>query len=199
MTSTTPETELGVPALKEWAVIVQALVTGEQVLDLRKGGLHEDGRHFALRSTRCWLYPTSEHQRDELVAPAYRHWLELAPGSPVGEAITLPAWAEVVAVAEVRDPTEVDAVADKTIWSREYAEQRLRWKRRDPLTVLALRVHVLDEPIVVPWSDDYGGCTSWVDLAELPDPVTQAARPALSDEAFDARLAGVREVLPSLR
>src|SRR3989442_1398808 len=43
---------VGVPAFKEWAVIVHALLEGEQILDVRKGGLHEDERRFGLKSRR---------------------------------------------------------------------------------------------------------------------------------------------------
>ena len=39
---------VSVPAYKEWAVIVHALLEGEQILDVRKGGLREDGRRFGL-------------------------------------------------------------------------------------------------------------------------------------------------------
>ena len=52
---------------------MRALLEGEQILDVRKGGLREDGRHFALHSQRLWLYPTAEHQKPELLKPAYRH------------------------------------------------------------------------------------------------------------------------------
>ena len=48
------------PACKEWAAVVHALLEGEQILDVRKGGLREDGRHFSVQSTRFWLYPTAE-------------------------------------------------------------------------------------------------------------------------------------------
>jgi len=43
------------PACKEWAAVVHALLEGEQILDARKGGLREDGRHFSVQSTRFWL------------------------------------------------------------------------------------------------------------------------------------------------
>ena len=58
------------PAYKEWATIVHALLTGEQVLDVRKGGIREDGRHFSVQATRFWLYPTAEHQKAELLEGA---------------------------------------------------------------------------------------------------------------------------------
>jgi hypothetical protein len=185
------------PALKEWAAIVHALLEGEQIVDLRKGGLREDGRHFGVQASRCWLYPTAEHQRGELLKEAYRHYTDLAVASPVGGPITIPGWAEVVDVATVTEPEQLEALDGKTIWSRDYAASRLKWKQRDPLWVLVLRVHRLLEPVTVGWRDEYGGCTSWVALAELPDdPSELPSEPALSDVAFEARRKGVVDALP---
>jgi hypothetical protein len=187
------------PAYKEWATIVQALLAGEQVLDVRKGGLHEEGRHFAVQATRFWLYPTAEHQRAELLKEPYRHWVDVAPAAPVGDDVVLPGWADVVRVATVTEPEELDAVASKLIWTSEYAASRLAWKRRDPLHVLALRAHRFVEPVTVAWSDEYGGCTTWVEIDALPDdPASLASVPALSDVAFAARVKGAVESLPSL-
>jgi len=51
--------------------------------------------------------------------------------------------------------------------------------------------------ITVPWRDEYGGCTSWVDLHDLPDdPASVPSTPALSDVAFEARRKGTAEALP---
>jgi hypothetical protein len=184
-------------AYKEWAVIVHALVEGEQVLDVRKGGLREDGRHFGLQATRLWLYPTAEHQQPELLKPAYRHLIELASASPVGEPIRIDSWADIVGVATLTTPEELAAFDSKLIWTFDYAESRLHWKKRDPLWVLALRVHRLHEPVIVPWREEYGGCTSWVDLQGLPDdPAALPSEPALSDIAFKSRLKGVIGALP---
>ena len=55
-----------------------------------------------------------------------------------------------------------------------------------------MRAYRLAEPIEVPWREEYGGCTSWVDLLDdLPDPTDLPYEPALSDTAFAARLKGV--------
>jgi hypothetical protein len=187
------------PAFKEWAVIVHALLEGEQILDVRKGGIREDGRHFSLRATRLWLYPTAEHQKPELVKEPYRHWIDLAHAAPVGEPIVIEGWADVVRVATVTTTDELAAIESKLIWTADYAEARLGWKHRDPLWVLALRVHRLLEPVTVPWREDYGGCTSWVDLDGLPeDPETLPSEVALSDVAFAARLKGAVDALPTL-
>ena len=149
---------MATPAFKEWAVIVHALLEGEQILDVRKGGLHEDGRRFGLQATRVWLYPTAEHQDAELLKPAYRSTIDLAAGSPVGQPIRIDGWADIVGT--ISAPELRDSLDSKLICTREYAESRQHWKKRQPLWVLAMRVHRLVEPLEVPWREDYGGCTS---------------------------------------
>jgi hypothetical protein len=188
------------PAYKEWATIVHALLVGEQVLDVRKGGIREDGRHFSVQATRFWLYPTAEHQKPELLKEPYRHWMDLAHASPVGDPIVLEGWADLERVATITEPEQLEAIASKLVWTSDYAASRLKWKKRDPLHVFALRAHRLLEPITVPWRDEYGGCTSWVELDGLPaDPASLASQPALSDVAFGARLKGAVDALPELQ
>ena len=180
---------MSVPAFKEWAVIVRALLAGEQILDVRKGGLREDGRHFAVRAPTCWLYPTVEHQREDLLKPAYRRWIhETEAAAPPPDQVRIDGWAEIVAATTVTDPDQLAQLDSKLIWTLDYASSRLSWKRRDPLWVLALRAYRLSEPLVVPFEPEYRGCTSWVDVHGLPaDPSSLAAEPALSDESFAAR------------
>jgi hypothetical protein len=185
------------PAFKEWAVIVHALLQGEQILDVRKGGLHEPGRHFGLEATRVWLYPTVEHQQADLLKPAYRRWLE-SDVSGVGSPIRIEGWADIVGVAELTEPDDLAKLDGKFVWTLDYAATRLKWKRRDPLHVLALRAYRLAEPVIVPWRDEYGGCTSWVTLDGLPDdPASLPSEPALSDGAFEARLGFAAGDLPA--
>ena len=196
--STAAQITTPAPALKEWAAIVHALLEGEQIIDLRKGGLHEDGRHFDVPARRLWLYPTAEHQKAELLTPAYRHWTDLATAAPVGQAIPVAGWADVTDIATITEPEHLEAIASKVIWSTDYAASRLSWKKRDPLWVLVLRAHRLDEPTTVAWSESYGGCTSWVTLDGLPaDPATLPSHPALSDVAFESKRKGVREAIPA--
>jgi hypothetical protein len=185
-----------VPALKEWAVVVRALLAGEQILDVRKGGLREEGRHFAVRADRFWLYPTTEHERVDLVKPAYRRWIEPAPVEPP-RTVEIAGWADVVGVATITDPAALDAIDSKVVWTRDYVESRLEWKRRDALWILALRAHRLLEPISIAFDERYAGCSSWVELDGLPgDPSGLASEPALSDESFTSRLELVAKDLP---
>ena len=100
--------------------------------------------------------------------------------------------------AELVEPDDLAKIDGKFIWTADYAESRLKWKRREPLHVLALRAYRLAEPITVPWNDAYGGCTSWVDLDGLPDdPASLPSEPALSDGAFEARLGFAANDLPA--
>lgn len=190
---------MGTPAFKEWAVIVRALLAGEQILDVRKGGIREEGRHFGLRSTRLWLYPTTEHQRPELLKPAYRRWVdESVAAAPRDGSIRVEGWADVVGVATISDPAVLAKLDSKLIWTLDYATSRLQWKQRDPLWVLALRAHRLLEPITARYRESYAGCTSWVDVEDLPpDPGALPSEPALTDGAFHARLRFVANDLGS--
>jgi hypothetical protein len=175
-------------ALKEWAVVVRALLAGEQILDLRKGGIREDERRFDVRSRRFWLYPTTEHQRPELVKPAYRRWVTSGGDEPT-EHLRIDGWADVVGVATITDAAVLESLESKFVWTRAYAEGRLQWKQRQPLWVLALRAFLLAEPVDVTMRAEYVGCASWVELDGLPDdPASLPSEPALSDESFAARL-----------
>ena len=63
-------------ALKEWAVAVKSLGRGEQVIILRKGGIHREDRDFRLVHPQFLLYPTYEHQKVELIKPEVHTALE---------------------------------------------------------------------------------------------------------------------------
>src|SRR5262245_34569932 len=56
-------------ALKEWAVVIQALHGGRQVLRLRKGGIHGPHDRLAASPAEFFFFPGYEHQRRELLKP----------------------------------------------------------------------------------------------------------------------------------
>jgi len=132
------------------------------------------------------------------VRPAYRRWIDDSEaGAPPERAIRVEGWADVLGVARLTEPEDLAKIDGKFIWTGEYAASRLSWKRKDALWVLALRAYRLSDPIVVPFREEYGGCTSWVDLAELPDdPASLPSEPALTDPAFEARLGFAANDLP---
>lgn len=186
------------PALREWAVIYEAMLRGEQVVDLRKGGIHETGKHFTLRAPRFWLYPGYEHQRADLLKPEYLPALDrVLDRTPPEGVIRIEGWAELVATAELTDADVVAALDREFIWTRDYAEQRLRWKPKHALHLLVLRAHRLAEPLEVPWREQYRGCTSWAELVDLPaDPAAIPSRPVLDEQEFARRLDQLALLLP---
>src|SRR5512138_2779668 len=50
-------------AFKEWAIVVDALGRGEQILILRKGGIAEGRGGFRPEHTRFLLFPTAFHEQ----------------------------------------------------------------------------------------------------------------------------------------
>src|ERR687896_724638 len=176
-------------AFKEWAVTVRALAEGEQLVTLRKGGIRETGKHFQLEHVRFFLYPTFDHQQNDLVReshqPELRRALEALTqdgGIAQPDRVRIRAWAEVAAHVTVTDPRTVDALSPYYVWTTDYAEKRLAWKRRHPLHVLLLRTYRIPRPVTVKVKDAYGGCRSW---CEIPRDLPFEGTPGLSDDEFE--------------
>jgi hypothetical protein len=170
-------------ALKEWAITVEALSNGDQILLLRKGGIHEDGKDFRVIHREFVLYPTYEHQKAELLQPEHQPALEALLERPRdSEKIAFTHFARAEEVLEVLDQEKVDDLQSHHIWTKEYAQSRLHWKPMLPLTIMLLRVYRLGQPAAVPYYKEYSGCTSWV---EILDQVTLGdLEPVLTDEQF---------------
>ena len=170
-------------ALKEWAITCEAIGRGEQILLLRKGGIHEDGKDFRVIHREFLLYPTYEHQKADLLRPEHQPSLEALLEQPRdGKQITFTHYARAEEVLEVEDQGKVDDLAPHYIWTTDYAQSRLRWKPMLPLSVMLLRAYRLESPVTVPWIPEYSGCTSWVEI--LTDAPLGRVEPVLTDEEF---------------
>ena len=71
-------------ALKEWAITCEAIGRGEQILLLRKGGIHEDSKDFRVIHREFLLYPTYEHQKADLLRPEHQPGAGGAAGASTG-------------------------------------------------------------------------------------------------------------------
>ncbi|WP_127531206.1 DUF1802 family protein [Paenibacillus kobensis] len=182
-------------ALKEWAVTVQSLAAGELIVVMRKGGIIEETRDFRLLRPSFYLMPAFEHQREELLKESYQGRIAgtLEGWSRDAESMTLNAYAEAVEDIEVYDSETLDRIFGEHIWTETFAEERLKWKKKNPLHVLLLRVYKLDHPVEVPMRPAYTGCKSWVVL-EDGVPAT-GMTPVLSDEQFEQAADRIRELL----
>lgn len=173
-------------ALREWAVAVDALASGRQVIVLRKGGIAEETKEFRLESPRFFLFPSYEHQKPHLMKEEARETVlsTQAEAQANPDTVRIAYYAEATHDIEVTDEETLRRLDALHVWTHDYAAERLKWKKTKPLHVLVLRVYALEEPATLPLDERYGGCKSWLSVPAIDK---AAMRPVLSDEAFEER------------
>jgi hypothetical protein len=167
-------------ALKEWAVAVEALERGETALVVRKGGIRE--KAFAVPKTRFLFFKGYEHQNPDQLKPAYHDLLRSISDRQDDEPVIFTSFAEVYGAYEVSEAEELEALDPHHIWTHAYAESRLKWRPKKPLTVLVLRTYLLPEPVELEYRAQYGGCKSWIELERAVP--TAGSRLVLEAPAF---------------
>src|SRR5213594_4248551 len=117
-------------AFKEWAVVVDALGRGEQILILRKGGISEGRGGFKVEHPRFWFFPTLFHQqRESVIAPAQTRFDQIAPHLPKPDTLRLQFFAEVVAWQRLDSLEAAQRLRGQHIWRDEIIAQRFDWGR----------------------------------------------------------------------
>ncbi len=181
-------------ALKEWATAVKALGQGEQILALRKGGIHREDRDFRFVHPEFLLFPTYEHQKEELIKPEFHNALsETYIENGGGGSVDFTYFCQVTDKFELRDESDLDRISDLHIWTDDYAHRRLHWRPKQPLTVALLRVYKLQQPQSLPVLAEYSGCKSWVELGR--DVSLGNMTPVLSDAEYERQAATVKDAL----
>jgi len=179
-------------ALKEWAVAVDALECGKTIMLLRKGGIHEQNGRFKVAHAQILLYPTHEHQQPFLLKPEYVEQVTPVTSGWHPETIRIGSWAEITDILPVSDETIVRALLPFHIWNQQFISDRLKWKPRQPLYILLLRTYKLAQVQIIPYRLEYGGCKSWIDLAE---PISlENTQPVLNNTAYANLAAKIREI-----
>jgi hypothetical protein len=172
-----------VPALKEWAAVVHALLAGRQSVLLRKGGIGE--KRFEVAAREFMFFPTVAHSHAERVRPECRDLLTAAAGDSGDDRVVVRAAAKVVAALPVNRPNNIDAIEDLHIWTAQSVrEDRLDFRPKHRLAVLVVQAIPLVEPVELRRTPDYAGCTSWVPL-----PVRPSLGTPVQDEAALRRVA----------
>ena len=181
-------------ALKEWAVAVEALAKGEQILVIRKGGIDRSDKNFRVVHPSFLLYPTFEHQRQDLVmASSHADLQQTISENENPEKVKLQYWCEVTDKFEVSEQDVLDSIAPYHIWTTDYANKRLNWRPKQPLTVALLRVYSAESPQRLEVFEEYGGCKSWVELRQ--DVHLGSLTPVLADEAYESKADVIRNAL----
>jgi hypothetical protein len=174
-------------AFKEWAVIVDALGRGDQILILRKGGIAEGGGGFRIEHTEFFLFPTLFHQQRESVLEAGRERFDqILPLYHDTATVRIEFFARVAAWRRLDNLGDAERLRGQHIWRDDVIARRFEWGRDPSIYAMAVRVFRLPQPVILPASPSYGGCKSWVDLEA--DLEIAEAIPVVNDAAFDARL-----------
>ena len=181
-------------ALKEWAVLCDALAAGDVVALVRKGGIREQRAGFGVRHERFLLYPTFFHEKAQELQPRFRDRLAAAHArQPDAGVIRLELVASVAGVWAVDDLERLRGIEHEHGLAWPAVESRFHYRDRPGVRVVALRVARLPEPVVVPEERRYLGCVSWVALDAPLD--VSSAQPVLDDAVVARRLAALTAAL----
>src|SRR5438094_451329 len=138
-------------AFKEWAIVVDALGRGEQILILRKGGIREARAGFQVEQARYFLFPTLFHQQREAVIPsAQRRFAEIVPHFPAEGRVRLEFFAAVKSWRRLESLAQAERLGGHHIWREEIIARRFDWGRDKGIFAIAVRVFRLPRPIELP-------------------------------------------------
>jgi hypothetical protein len=155
-------------ALKEWAIVCNALEDGSQTILLRKGGILEYKHGFQAKHNCFYLYPTFEHQSREYLKSHY--WgkmdeiLSSAKFDDNGKVVTIRSWGEVIQIHKIRNIDDLLKIGNYHIWSEKYLRMRLNYNLSKPLHLLVVRVYKLVQQLKIEILPEWSGCKSWVDI-----------------------------------
>jgi len=181
-------------AFKEWAVIVESLGRGDQILILRKGGISEGAGGFKPEHSRFFLFPTLFHQQREcVIESAQKLFDEISTRFPGPDRVRIEYWAEVVKSHDLASLAAAEALRGQHAWRDEVIAERFDWGRAKRIHALVVRTYRLEQPAEFPMAKSYGGCKSWIELEHSI--ATSHSTPVLQDDLFAARLERVEAAL----
>lgn len=151
-------------ALKEWAIVVEALRRGQQRILLRKGGISEGPGGFQVEHNEFWLFPTQFHQTADQLRIDLKDQLPEVPMPPMGR-VQIDVYAVTTKVEFVQNEDEILARVPDQILSEQTVRDRFHY-RRPGLFVLTLDLFRLESKVTLEDLPEYGGCHSWVPLQE---------------------------------
>ncbi len=181
-------------ALKEWDAAVTALLQGQTILLLRKGGIREQQGQFSVVTRQGLLLPTFEHQKPGLIKPEFQALVHPAPTEDKPAAVTFSGWAEITHGFTLPSTAAALDLVPDLIWTSQFVQERLQWQSDRPLYGLLLRAYRLSDPVSLPWHSGYRGCRSWVELGQ--DVAVDSSTPALTAADYQHRVGRILADLP---
>lgn len=190
-------------ALKEWAIVCQALEEGRQVLLLRKGGIMEYREGFQVKHNNFFLYPTFEHQSIESIQPNYAQKLATMLQEETDHSkVIITSYARAVALKQIKHGSLLSQLHKYHIWNERYVNVRMNYNPKKPMQVILLRVYKLQNPIEAEVRSEWLGCRSWVHIQSLASEARSAdttstfdEQPVLDESTFGKIASEIEEIL----
>jgi len=181
--------------LQEWAVCCRALGEGRITLTVRKGGIHERGGGlFALEQQRFALMPTYLHQDATRVLPTFADgYFAAVAHDPQPGSIVITWWAEAARIWKIGELARVRALGDELLWNGDELARRFAYRDQPWLYVVAVRIHRLPSPVIIPDHPSYAGCRSWIPFKQVIPVI--GSLPVLDDAMYAKRLTVIDRVL----
>jgi hypothetical protein len=181
-------------ALKEWAVLIDAMARGDLIAMIRKGGIRERRAGFDVRHQRFLLYPTFFHEKlNELDARFHPSLESVHASTPPQGIIELRYVAHVAAVWQVTDLELLRAIDAEHGLTWGAVESRFHYRSDPRVHVVAVRLARLGSVASLPEVRRYTGCVSWVKLDEDVD--VSGATAVLPDDIFATRMRALEHAL----
>jgi hypothetical protein len=180
-------------AFKEWAVVVDALGRGEQIVILRKGGLREQRGEFHVDHREFWLFPTQYHEAERSIIPSKRPVLRAITATALKDFVDIEYYAVADSVLRIAGPAALSRLQGRHIWNEQILQERFQFGREPGLHALLTRVYRCPSPIRLALRESYGGCKSWVELEQALS--TEGLTPVLADVEYNRQRDEIRERL----
>ena len=177
-------------AFKEWQLVADALVAGEQSVILRKGGISEGKAGFQWLHDRFFLFPSLFHEQTAQVTPGadgLERELKPSPGSIEGieNPVCFSVYVETIRTGRITDWNEVLRLKPYHIWKEEIIRERFEWGDEPGISYAVVRAYSLPDPWILEDRKTFGGCRSWFGL------------PNDEGGGWQTRLAEAKEITPA--
>ncbi len=146
-------------ALKEWQVVIDAILDRKQFILLRKGGILDTPYDFPPDKKMFFLFPTYEHQNKKFVREEF-HYIFKQPE----DKYKIKVLCNLIKCISIRSMELLKLLLPYVIYTEEFLLMRFKYRPNEPLNVLFISPEKLEYDITVEYDNYDRGCKSWIQL-----------------------------------
>ena len=147
---------------KEWALVVEALISGKQTIILRKGGIHEG--NFEVIGSEFYLLPTVFHQSESQLKPEWYKEIKHKAEHYNANEFIITHKAIVTDCKIIKNIDELLALEPLHVWTKETVLEKFQRWQKHQVYCLFIETQILENKLVVPNIGELSGCKSWVEV-----------------------------------